>query len=365
MSSSFKVFGALAAVTCLAVGGACSSNNIVRITGGGHDDGGAADDGGLLADGAAGDGGSRRDGAVVGPIPLTANVKIIAEPNGNDASELVAAINAATKSVHVIMYLFTSTAVENALIAKKNAGLDVKVMLNKTFPAGGSNSGIFASLQSSGISVQYAPVNLTHEKCIIIDGAVAWIMTMNTTTSAPTSNREYLAIDKDSDDVAEAEAIFEADWANMPPTTVTGKLLVAPINARERLLGLVNSATATIDIEGEEFSDTQITQAIAARADTGVKVRLVVSSATPTASQTGAIGYLKMHGMAKAVSTSNPTIHAKAIVVDGKAVYVGSANFTTGSLNYNRELGIITGAASEVAVVANAIQQDFAAGTPL
>ena len=364
MSSCFKVFGAIAAITCLAVGGACSSNNIVRVTGGGHDDGGAGDDGGL-GDGGAGDGGSGKDGAVVGPIPLTANVKIIAEPNGNNASELVAAINAATKSVHVIMYLFSSTAVENALVAKKNAGLDVKVMLNRTFPAGGSNAGIYASLQSSGVSVQYAPVNLTHEKCVIIDGAVAWIMTMNTTTSAPSSNREYLAIDKDADDVAEAEAIFEADWANMPPTTVTGKLLVAPINAKERLLGLVNSATSTIDIEGEEFSDTQITEAIAARADTGVKVRLVVSSATPTASQSGAIGYLKMHGGAKAVSTSNPTIHAKAIVVDGKAVYVGSANFTTGSLSYNRELGIITGAASEVSVVANAIQQDFAAGTPL
>lgn len=364
MISSLKPFGAVAVVTVLAAFGACSSNNIVRITGSGHDDGGVGDDGGLT-DGAAGDGGFGKDGAILGPIPLTANVKIIAEPNGNDASELVAAINAATKSVHVIMYLFTSTAVETALVAKKNAGLDVKVMLNKTFPAGGSNAGMYSSLQSSGVSVQYAPVNLTHEKCVIIDGAVAWIMTMNTTQTAPTSNREYLAIDKDTDDVAEAEAIFEADWANAPPTAVTGKLLVAPINARERLLGLVNSATTSIDIEGEEFSDTQITLAIAAKADTGVKVRLVVSSATPTASQSGAINVLKMHGGAKVVSTANPTIHAKAIVVDGKAVYVGSANFTTGSLNYNRELGIITGTASEVSVVANAIQTDFAAGTPL
>ncbi|MNL80459.1 cardiolipin synthetase [compost metagenome] len=34
-------------------------------------------------------------------------------------------------------------------------------------------------------------------------------------------------------------------------------------------------------------------------------------------------------------------LHAKLIVVDGAAAYVGSINLTTNSLNNNRELGVI------------------------
>ena len=74
----------------------------------------------------------------------------------------------------------------------------------------------------------------------------------------------------------EAEAIFEADYAHTT-APVMGKLVVAPINARARLLTLINGATTTIDVEGEEFSDPAIADAIAAKADAGLKVRLVLA----------------------------------------------------------------------------------------
>ena len=72
------------------------------------------------------------------------------------------------------------------------------------------------SSQAAGVEVVWAPSRFTytHEKAVIIDGTSAWIMTMNVTFSSPTANREYLALDTDPDDVAEAEAIFQADFAN-------------------------------------------------------------------------------------------------------------------------------------------------------
>src|SRR4051794_13473575 len=93
------------------LGGACSSNNIVRISNhGGPDDPNATDDGGTMLD----DSGMlvSADGAPIGPTGPTTAVQVIVEPNGNNASELVAAINAATKSVHMVMYLLTSTDVQ-------------------------------------------------------------------------------------------------------------------------------------------------------------------------------------------------------------------------------------------------------------
>lgn len=347
------------------VGGACSSNNVLHIVGHGDgtDDGGttAGDDGGTLTDDAGNP--ILPDGALI-PVGPTTGVKVLVEPNGNNASELVAAINAATISVHMTMYLFSSSDVEAALIAKKKAGLDVKVILNQNFPGGGgTNQAMFTDLGANHIPVVWAPIDLTHEKCVIIDGKTAWIMTMNTTQTSAQTNREYVAIDHDLDDVVEAEAIFEADYAHTP-APISGKLVVAPVNARARLVALINSATTTLDIEGEEFADPAITDAVDARGDAGVKVRLIVADNAPSSGQASAISFVKNHH-GKVVSVSSPYIHAKAIVVDGKEMYVGSANFSTASLSYNRELGLITNTASEVALVAAAINKDFAAGTAL
>ena len=141
-------------------------------------------------------------------------VSIVVEP-GDGGSALLAAIAAAKTSIHVTMYLFSSSPMQQALLNAHKAGIEVKVILQKTFPTGGaSNQQAYALLTKMGIQVAWASTafTLTHEKCVIIDASSAWIMTMNLTNSSPMDNREYLALDTDADDVAEAEAIF----ATMP-----------------------------------------------------------------------------------------------------------------------------------------------------
>ncbi len=303
------------------------------------------------------------------PPVASSGVKIIVEPSDKGAA-LLAAVKGATKSIHMTMYLLTSTAMVDALIAaSKKPGMDVKVVLNENFPNGTpttpdkQNAAVLASLKSSGVNVVYAPPSFTytHEKCVILDGTTAWIMTMNATVSSPTDNREYLAVDSDPDDVREAEAIFQSDFAGSGVTAFTGNLLVAPINAQPRLVALIQSAARTLDLEGETFSDTKISAALSAAAKAGVAVRVVVSTETPTTAQTQAIASVKAAGV-KVVATAAPTIHAKAIVADGARAYVGSANFTYNSLANNRELGLILDAPAEVAKVSSTIALDFGNG---
>ena len=332
-------------------------------------DGGAGSDGSSPgADGGTGtkDGGGAGSDASAGTLPpMTSAVRIIVEPSDR-AAALISAIQSATKSVHMTMYLLSNSSIISALIAQQNAGHEVKVLLNKTFPQGqGSNSTSYNQLMSAGVNVQWAPAGftLTHEKCVILDGATAWIMTMNATQTSPTDNREYLAVDTDASDVAEAEAIFAADFGNQS-LNPSGNLVVAPDNARGKLVALVAAATTTIDMEAEELSDTSVVAAMAAGADRGVKVRVVIASGTGSASQQQGIALLKQHGV-KLVSISTPYMHAKSIVVDGLYAYVGSENFSTASLQYNRELGVLTNAAAEVAKVASTTASDFASGTPL
>jgi phosphatidylserine/phosphatidylglycerophosphate/cardiolipin synthase-like enzyme len=262
------------------------------------------------------------------------------------------------------MYLLSNKDVINALIDRYKAGIDVKVILNKTFPSSGANAGsntaVYAQLQSAGVPTIWAPAGFTytHEKGVIIDGATAWIMTMNATESSPTANREYLAVDTDAADVAEAEAIFEHDYADQAYTP-TGKLVVAPTNATTDLTTLIGIAQKTIDMEAEELTSTDIVGALETAAMKGVKVRVVMADASTTTSAPA----LKAAGVSLVVYSAL-YVHAKSIVVDGAYAYVGSENFSGGSLGFNRELGVVTNTASEVAKVETTTSSDFAAGTP-
>jgi phosphatidylserine/phosphatidylglycerophosphate/cardiolipin synthase-like enzyme len=352
------IFGGLSVIGALA--SACAPQPPVTIFP--ADAGLLPEDADVSAPDASGSSPDAAQPADAGSTPST--VTVIVEPSDR-AGALLAAINAAKTSLHVTMYLLTDYRFTNALIARHQAGVEVKVVLNQNFPSGQSNGNAnsFTRLTNAGVSVVWASSTFTytHEKCVIIDGSSAWIMTMNLTSSAPTSNREYLALDTDPADVAEAEAIFAGDFAGMPPGTASGDLLVAPLNARDRLVGMIGGAQHTVDIEDEEFSDYMIANAVADAAGRGVKVRIVIANSTPTASQSAAVSQVKIAG-ASVVATASPYIHAKAIIVDGSVLFVGSENLSTGSLQHNRELGLITNAPAEIAKVAAAIGTDYGNG---
>jgi phosphatidylserine/phosphatidylglycerophosphate/cardiolipin synthase-like enzyme len=297
---------------------------------------------------------------------LSHDMQIIVEP-GDNAASLITAIGAAKTSVHMVMYQLTSSSITNALTTAKRAGRSVQVLLNAQFPSGGNaNLTAYTTLMTAGVSVKWAPTRFTytHEKTVILDGTTAYIMTMNATQSSPTSNREYIAIDTHADDVAEAEALFQADWANQM-ITPSGNLAVAPDNAVERIGDVVEAAKQTLDLEVEELSDSRFVVLLGQKAQAGVRVRVVVPSSTSTtwsAAMTSAISQLKSAGVSFS-GVSTPYIHAKAIVADGMIAYVGSENLTAGSLDNNRELGVCFDGAG-VSTVADTVAADFAAGTP-
>ena len=89
--------------------------------------------------------------------------------------------------------------------------------------------------------------------------------------------------------------------------------------------------------------------------------------------QTTALGDVKSAGGTVYVSdatsgggtaSSDPYIHAKTILVDcatGTCTsgFVGSENMTTGSLEYNREIGIVLTDPTQLGVVSAALATDF------
>jgi phosphatidylserine/phosphatidylglycerophosphate/cardiolipin synthase-like enzyme len=310
-------------------------------------------------------------GADGGVIPTSSKVTIQVQPSDFGA-QIKAAIRAAKTSVHMTMYLLTDSSIIDALGDLKDAGKDVKVVLNQTFPPnGGDNGPSFTQLKARGVNVVYAPsaYTFTHAKTVIIDNATALIMTMNLTYTSAKDNREYIATDSDPADVADCEKLFAADFSGAA-VTENSNLVLSPqatstVDARARLKALIDSAKTSLDVEVQSLSDDALTDAIVLAHQAKVAVRVVISASNEdTPAEKDSIAKLKAAGV-PFVGVVTPYIHAKAIVVDGTKVFVGSQNFTPTALFKNREIGVVTDAAGEATKVRDVIAKDFAAGTPL
>lgn len=306
-----------------------------------------------------------------GSLALSTGVTIQVQPS-DKAAALLAAIKAAKTSVHMTMYLLTNDSFINALGDLKDAGKDVKVVLNKTFPPnGGDNTPAFNALKARGVPVVWAPsaYTFTHAKTIVIDGSSAIIMTMNLTATSPTTNREYIATDTDPADVADLEKLFDADFGNKA-ASVTSKLVVSPqgansYDARQHLSALINSAKTSLDIEMQTLSDTGIVDAIILAHQANVKTRLIIDGDVSTSTAgLAAIKKLKDNGL-EVRSLKTPDLHAKVIVVDEEKAWVGSQNMTSTALFQNREIGVLTGSATEAKKVSATIAADFDKSSPL
>jgi phosphatidylserine/phosphatidylglycerophosphate/cardiolipin synthase-like enzyme len=305
-------------------------------------------------------------------LTMSKNVTIQVQPTDYGAA-ILNAIKGAQTSVHMTIYLLTDTKIIDALGDLKDAGKDVKVILNKTFPPdGGDNTDAFDALEARGVDVVWASpqYTYTHAKTIVIDAKKAIIMTMNLTASSPKTNREYIATDGDADDVATLEKVFAADHDGKG-ITVASKLVISPAAAnsngspRDFLAGLVSSAKKSVDVEVQSLSDRAIVDAILAQHAAGLDVHVVIDGdVSDTNAQVTVINKLKTAGVPLR-SLHTPDCHAKAIVVDGARLYVGSQNFTATALDTNREVGVLTDAAAEVTKVRTQIETDFANGVEL
>jgi phosphatidylserine/phosphatidylglycerophosphate/cardiolipin synthase-like enzyme len=112
------------------------------------------------------------------------------------------------------------------------------------------------------------------------------------------------------------------------------------------------------------MNDPAVTGALAAAARRGVRVEITMT-ADPEWNE--ALGELAQAGARiRLYANSNGVlyIHAKALVADAgwrdERVLVGSQNFSVASLNYNRELGVITTNPGVVAVVGATLASDHA-----
>jgi phosphatidylserine/phosphatidylglycerophosphate/cardiolipin synthase-like enzyme len=287
---------------------------------------------------------------------------LITEP-ADGLAPIYRLLDAARHSVDLTMYELADPRAEALLDAAAARGVDVRVLLDRNQERA-RNTAAYDNLATHGVHVRWAPASYpaTHEKMLAVDGRDAVIMTLNLTSEYYDDTRDFAVVDRDRRDVDAVATVFDADFAGRAPApTPAGADLVWSPGAASRLLGLIAGARRSLLVENEEMGDPGIVAALAAAARRGVAVTVVM---TDDGEYTAQLDRLAGAGVRVRVYADDASlyIHAKAIVADGRTAWVGSQNFSSVSLDHNRELGIVLSGRRLVAAVAATIRADAGRG---
>jgi phosphatidylserine/phosphatidylglycerophosphate/cardiolipin synthase-like enzyme len=300
--------------------------------------------------------------------PGSSNPQLVVEPDDTMAP-IYTLITSATSSLDMTMFELNDTIAESDLAADAARGVDVRVLLDAHLEAA-ANAAAASYLSSHHVAVAWGPSDQTlHQKTITVDNHTSAIMTLNLTSRYYVTTRDFVVIDTNPSDVHAIATTFDADFSGSPSDgPPSGADLVWSPGSAAALLMLISRATHSLVVENEEMDFPAITAALCAAAQRGVHTEIVM---TEDSDYDSAFNQLKPCGVRIFLypDTGNALyIHAKAIDRDpGYADaegFVGSENFSTASLDYNRELGIITTNAAVLDRLASVLAHDAAGATP-
>jgi cardiolipin synthase A/B len=253
-------------------------------------------------------------------------------------------IDAASCSIDLTIYLLSDDATIDALVRAEARGVEVRILYEPA-PFGGGVGIVETTedLADHGVELRSSPADFTflHAKYLVADGQIAIITNQNLTYSAFESNRELGVVTTVPSDVTTLAGIFEADWSGTTPPAPTGRMIVSPVNARPALLEQIGSANSTIRLYAEVIRDDEIIDALSTAAQQGVTVRVIVNAPRDNLDTT-VYRTLASNGVDVRFA-GHIYVHAKGLIVDHRAVVVGSHNPTATSLERNREVSLVIG----------------------
>jgi cardiolipin synthase A/B len=290
------------------------------------------------------------------------DLKLIVEPD-QGIQPIYRLLASPHLSLDLTMYELRDSKAEQILAGDAKRGVRVRVLLDRDFVGQRENSAAFSYLRHHKVKVRWAShqVEITHQKSFVVDGHLAVVMTGNLTSEYYSTTRDFTLIDRQTKDVKAIEKTFNLDWQDRKGIAPNGADLVWSPGSEAKLVSLIGSAHHSLLVENEEMKAPEIISGLVAASKRGVKVTVVM---TRESDWYDAFDTLVKAGVdVSTYSESAPLyIHAKVIVVDSRRAFLGSENFSVGSMQYNRELGLITSASPIVHSLVRTVEKDAAGG---
>lgn len=235
-------------------------------------------------------------------------------------------------------YQVTDSNIIKALDLKSQTGVESKLIIERSTYGGNTKTytDLVKKLDSDRIQIKtddQLGVNFNHTKTFIRDDTDVLIATANLSYTSFRRNREYRVIVDDSGVVDSVRQMFTADWKWDPilASSIHESLLVCPINCRSWLRDLLEDVQESVRIQAQYVGDEEVIARLKQLQESWIDVRVLVWEFQDEED----VQWLNYRIQMK------PYNHSKALLIDGKQVLIGSMNYSTNSIENNREISVL------------------------
>ena len=279
-------------------------------------------------------------------------MKLFVQPEAG-LDPILAAIRKAKKCIQILIFRLDRTEIEKALVEALERGVAVQVLVANTNRGGDKILRRFEmrSLER-GITVTRTADDLVryHGKMLIIDEKELLLLAFNFTHLDISLSRSFAIGTTNKGLVAEAVRLFECDSKRTAYTAENKDFVVSPANAREQLTAFIRGAKKQLLMYEMKISDSDFVKLLNEKISQGVDVRVIGS----TSNKGGTLPSRKL-----------PTrLHARAIIRDGRSVFLGSQSLRKLELEARREIGIIVHDAKIAKQMVGIFDKDWSGATP-
>ncbi|CAN5595496.1 hypothetical protein BH10ACI4_BH10ACI4_34460 [soil metagenome] len=291
----------------------------------------------------------------------------------DSAQPILDAIHKAKDSIRVKMFVFSDPALLDAIVAAHQRGVKVRVMLNPERRDGEKENGDSrAALTAAGIEVidSNPSFDLTHEKSMVVDDALALIASLNWQTRNLTDTRDYAIVTSHKHEVDEVMQCFDADWNRTDFTPGDHSHLIWCIgNGRQRLGQLIDGAKHSLFLQNERYQDPTIIEHLVRAHSRGVKIHIMARPPHKLKKEKlieGVSGLRILQDIGvKIHKLKHIKLHAKLLFADEARAIIGSINLAPGSFDSRRELAIQVDDPHIIQRIHQVLQDDWANSKPL
>lgn len=257
-------------------------------------------------------------------------MRLLVQPD-NGIAPIVTAIKKAKSQIEVIIFRADLSEIQTALEAAVGRGVAVHALIAHTNRGGEKRlRKLEQDLLDKGVTVSRTGDDLVryHGKMLIVDRRVLYALGFNYTQLDVFKSRSFGIATGRKRFVREAVKVFEADATRQPYVPGLNDFVVSPENSRAVLAAFLKAARKQLLIYDPKVADASLTRLLLERAKSGVDIR-VIGKVT------------RAHPGILAAKLPKLRLHVRAILRDGRDLFVGSQSLRQLELDRRREIGII------------------------
>lgn len=279
-------------------------------------------------------------------------MKLFVQPDAG-LEPLLSAIGRAKKCIQILIFRLDRPEIERALVEAVERGVTVQALVAYTNRGGDKVLRRFEMRAlERGITVTRTADDLVryHGKMMIIDGKELLLLAFNFTHLDISLSRSFAISTSNKEVVQEAVKLFDCDSKRTPYKAGSDDFIVSPVNAREQLTAFIRGAKKQLLMYEMKISDVEFVKLLNEKISEGVDVRVIGNTS---------------HKGSTLPARKLPTrLHARAIIRDGKSVFLGSQSLRKLELEARREIGIIVHDAKIAKQMISTFDADWSGATP-